>query len=91
VSSRGQEEVHTTFPPTAPAAAVTISREEALDTFLEAPFLQDVSQMRVDHITALLALHLEDYPLRYAALRLLYKSYTPEDSFYILSQWEPHF
>ena len=85
MSSRGQEEVHTTFPPTAPAAAAIIIREEALDTFLEAPFLQDVSQMRVDHITALLALLLED-PLRSAALRLLCKSYTPEDSSYILSQ-----
>jgi len=44
--------------------------------------------MRVDHIIALLALLLED-PLRSTATRLLCKSYIPEDSSYILSQWEP--
>jgi hypothetical protein len=45
--------------------------------------------MRVGHITALLALLLED-PLRYLAISPICKSYTPKDSAYIRSQWEPH-
>jgi hypothetical protein len=58
--------------------------------FLEAPFLRDSSRMRVDHITTLLAILLGD-PLRSTALRLICKSFTPEDSSYIWSQWKPHF
>ncbi len=57
--------------------------------FLEATFLPNPSQM-VDHITAILALLLED-PLRSAALCLLCKSYTPEVSAYIWSRREDHF
>ena len=74
-----QEEIYIIFPPIDTAAAATISREEAMATFLEAPFLPNATQMRVDHITDLLALLLED-PLRYAAIRMLCKNYTPEDS-----------
>jgi hypothetical protein len=85
----GQEEIYTTLSPTKPAAAATISREEAMATFLEAPFLISASHMRVDHIPVLLALLVED-PLRSAAMRLLCKSYTPEVFSYIWSQWEPH-
>jgi hypothetical protein len=84
-----QEAVYTTLPPKAAAAAATISRTEAMTAFLEAPFLLDASQIRIDHITALLALILED-PLRSAAIRMICKSYTPEDFSYIWSQWEPH-
>jgi len=58
-------------------------------TFLETPFLPDASQMRVDHITALLALLLED-PLRFAAISLICKSYSERDASYIWSQCEPH-
>ena len=47
--------------------------------FLEAPFLPDSIQMRVDHITVQMVLLLED-PLRFATMHLLYKSYIPEDS-----------
>jgi hypothetical protein len=45
--------------------------------------------MMVDHITALLALLMED-PLRSAAISRIRKRYIPEDASYILSQWEPH-
>ena len=55
----------------------------------EAPFLLDVIHMRVDHITSLLALVLED-PLRSAAISLICKRYSPKDSSYSWSQWEPH-
>ncbi len=41
--------------------------------------------MRVDHVTALLALLVED-PLRYAVTSLIWKSYTPEASAYIWLQ-----
>ena len=57
--------------------------------FLEAPFLPDSIPMRVDHTTAMAALLLED-PLRFTALHMLYKSYTPKDFAYIWSIWEPH-
>ncbi len=70
-----------------PAASATISREEAMAAVLEAPFLPDPLHMRVDHITVLLALLLED-PLHSTALSLFCKSNTPEDSPYIWSQWE---
>ena len=40
-------------------------------------FLRDASHVRVDHITALLALLLEN-SLRSVAIRVLCKSYTPE-------------
>jgi hypothetical protein len=60
-----------------------------MDTIMEAPSLLDASQMRVDHITALLPLLLE-VPLRYAAISLICKSYNPEDSSYIWSQLEPY-
>ena len=43
--------------------------------------------MRVDHITALLALLLENL-FRSVAIGLICKPYTPEDASYILSQWE---
>jgi len=42
-------------------------------TFLESPFLPDASQIRVDHVTALLALLLKD-PLRSVAISLVCKS-----------------
>jgi hypothetical protein len=45
--------------------------------------------MRVDHITAMLALLMED-PLRFAAISLICKSYYVEDATYIWSQWERH-
>jgi hypothetical protein len=35
--------------------AVTMSRETAMTAFIETPFFPGVSQLRVDHITALLA------------------------------------
>ena len=57
--------------------------------FLEMPFLLDASRIRVDHVTTLLALLLED-PLRYAAINLIYKSYSEGDTSYTWSQWEPH-
>ena len=57
--------------------------------FLEASFFLDASQMRVDHITALLTLLLGD-PLRSAAINLICKRHTLEDATYIWSQWEPH-
>jgi hypothetical protein len=72
-----------------PEVAATISRAEVKAAFVEAPFLPDASQMRVNHITALLALLLED-PLRYAAINLMCKRNSPEDAAYIWSQWEPH-
>jgi hypothetical protein len=57
--------------------------------FLEAPFFPSASQMRVVHITALLALLLGD-PLRYVAIGLICKSYNIEDVPYIWSLGEPH-
>ena len=57
--------------------------------FLEAPFFPEASQLRVDHITALLALLLED-PLRFAAINLICKSYSEGDANYIWTQWVPH-
>jgi hypothetical protein len=57
--------------------------------FLEAPFLPNAAHMRGDHVTALLTLLLED-PLRFAAIILICKRYSPEDAFYIWSQREPH-
>ena len=44
----------------------------------------------MDHITALLALLLED-PLRSKAIGLICKSYSANDAAYIWSQWEPNF
>jgi hypothetical protein len=49
---RGQEEVQHHLPPIATAT----SRDAAMAAFLEAPFLPDPTQMRLDHITAMLAL-----------------------------------
>jgi hypothetical protein len=60
-----------------------------MDAFPEAPFLPDASQMRVDHVTALLALLLED-PLRSAAINHICKSYSEGDASYIWSQCDPH-
>ncbi len=54
--------------------------------FIETPFFPDVSQLRVDRITALLALLLED-PLRSTSIGLIYKSYSKEDAEIIWSQW----
>ena len=81
----GQESVYTTLPPTPSEAAATISRAESMAAFLKVPLLPNTCQMRVDHVTALLALLLED-PLRYAAISLICKRYSPEDSSYIWSQ-----
>ncbi len=50
--------------------------------FVEVPFLPDPTQMRLDHITAMLALLFGDL-YRSSALQLLYASYTPKDSGYI--------
>ena len=50
--------------------------------FLEVPFFPKASQLRVDHIAAMLALLLED-TLRYAAIRLICKSYSEGDATYI--------
>ena len=58
-------------------------------TFQEAPFLPDPSQLRLDHITAMLALLLGE-PLRTSPLQMLYPSYTPADLTYIWSVWDPH-
>ena len=52
---------------------------------MEAPFLPDASQMQVDHVTALLALLLED-PLRSAAIGFICKSYSEGNAFHILYQ-----
>ena len=57
--------------------------------FLEDPFLPGSTQMRLDTITAMLALLFEDF-LRSTAMHLLYQSYNSEDSTYIWSLWEPH-
>ncbi len=74
---------------TSPPIATATSRDAAMAAFLEAPFLPDPTQMRLDHITAMLALLLES-PLRSTTLHMLYRSYTPENSTYIWSIWEPH-
>jgi len=60
-----------------------------MTAFLEAPFLPAPDQLRIDHITALLAF-LTGEPLRVAAPTLLYPKYTPADLTYIWSIWEPH-
>jgi hypothetical protein len=57
-----------------------------MPAFLEAMFLSAPNQLRIDHITALLAL-LTGEPLRAA---VLYPSYTPANVTYIWSIWEPH-
>ncbi len=54
---------------------------------IETPFFPDVSQLRVDHITALPALLLDD-PLRSTTIGLICKSYSKEDAVIIWSQWE---
>ncbi len=56
---------------------------------MEAPFLPDSTQLRIDHVTALLALLRGDL-LRSTALHLLYQSYAPVDATYIWAIWEPH-
>ena len=84
----GQEPIYTAPPPATLEGPPTINREAAMDAFLEAPFLPDASQMRVDHGTALLALLFENPP-RSAAIDLVCKSYLEGDAFYIWSQWEP--
>ncbi len=55
--------------------------------FLEAPIFSDASKLRLDHITTLLALLLED-PFRSTTISLICKSYSKEDAVYIWSQWE---
>ncbi len=50
--------------------------------FMEAQILPDPTPLRLDHISALLALLLEG-PYRSLALDLLHKSYTPEESLHI--------
>ncbi len=55
--------------------AVTMSREAAMAAFIETPFFPDASQLRVDHITALLAFLLYD-PLRSTTIGLICKSYS---------------
>jgi len=61
----------------------TTYHEEAMEAFLKAPFLQNASKWRVDHITnILLALLLED-PLRSATIGLICKSYSAEYAIYI--------
>ncbi len=57
--------------------------------FMKAPVLPDPTYLRLDHITALLALLLEG-PNRSAAIDLLYQSYAPEEANYTRSTWEPH-
>ncbi len=57
--------------------------------FIEAPFFPDSSQLRVDHITTLLALFLED-PFRSTTIGLISKSYSKEDAVIIWSQWESY-
>ena len=82
----GQESVYTAPPsPTTLETAATILQAEAMAAFLEAPFLPDAYQMRVDDITALLVLLLEDL-LRSAALNLICKLYSPENAAYAWSQ-----
>ena len=81
----GQEPVYTGIPPAAPKRLPTITREAAMDNSLEAPFPPYASQMRVDRVTALLSLLLED-PLRFAATNLICKSYSEGDASYIWSK-----
>ena len=57
--------------------------------FIEAPFFPDASQLRVDHITTLLALLLEN-PFRSTAIGLICKSYSKVDAEIIWSQWESY-
>ncbi len=56
---------------------------------IETPFFPDVSQLREDHITGLVALLLED-PLRSTPIGLICKSYSKEDAKIIWSQWESY-
>ncbi len=60
-----------------------------MTTFMEAPILPDPTMLRVDHISALLALLLEG-PYRSSSIDLLHKSCTPEESLHIWTAWEPH-
>ncbi len=57
--------------------------------FIETPYFPDVSQLRVDHITALMALLLED-PLRSTVIGLICQSYSKKDIDIIWSQWESY-
>ena len=57
---RGQEDAQPHLSPIAPATIASISRKAAMAAFLEASYLPGSIQMRIDHITALLALLLED-------------------------------
>ena len=58
--------------------------DAAVAAFMAALALPDLTRLRLDHISALLALLLEG-PYRYAALDLLYQSYTPGECNYISS------
>ncbi len=58
--------------------------------FVENPFFPLDEQMRVDHITALLALLLPQ-PTRGVVVNLLCKAYSPENATHIWAQWEPYF
>jgi hypothetical protein len=82
----GQEAIYITLHSTTPVAAAPISRKEAMAAFVEAPFFPNASEMRVDHVTALMALLAED-TLRSAAISLICKSYTPENYTSIWAQW----
>ncbi len=66
-----------------------MSREEVMAAFIETPFFPAVSQLRVDQITALWALLLDD-PLRSTTIGLIYKSCSKEDANIIWSQWESY-
>lgn len=70
-----------------PVAPMT--REEAMAAFIAAPFIPPIEEFRVDHITVLLALLLED-PIRSTAIGLIIKGYSLVDAEIIWSQWEPH-
>ena len=62
--------------------AATITREEANAAYIEAPFIPPVAKLRVDHVTVLLPLLLED-PLRSTSIGLVCKGYSTEDAMFI--------
>ena len=57
--------------------------------FMENPILLDPTLLRLDNISALLALLLEG-PYLSSTIDMLHKSYTHEESLQIWTSWEPH-
>ena len=74
----------------APTAIADPSEAEVLADFQAAPLLPDPSQLRLDHISALLFFLLEG-PSRSAAIILLTPGRSLEEAAVIWSAWEPCF